>query len=98
MKSRDKYVKSLIIFATLMTPPFLLVAHPGHELLLQGWISLTKPAVHVLTTGPGPPAEPRLDRTADLLRELGAKPGAISDRLTDRQAYALITERNSALL
>ncbi|HEY4642710.1 MAG TPA: hypothetical protein VII75_15315 [Thermoanaerobaculia bacterium] len=81
-----------------MTPPFLLVAHPGHELLLQGWISLTKPAVHVLTDGSGHTAEPRLDRTAELLRELGAKPGAIFGRLTDREAYALITERNSALL
>jgi hypothetical protein len=29
----------------------LLIAHPGHELLLHGWICRTKPAVQILTDG-----------------------------------------------
>jgi hypothetical protein len=70
----------------------LIVAHPGHELLLHGWISRNKPVVHVLTSGT------RLGRTADLLRNLGARPGTIFGRLSDREAYAMILERNSALL
>lgn len=70
----------------------LIVAHPGHELLLHGWISRNKPVVHVLTSGT------RLARTADLLRDLGAHPGTIFGRLSDREAYAMIMERNTALL
>ena len=45
----------------------LLVAHPGHELLLHGWISRTKPVVHVLTDGSAHSSRPRLARTAELL-------------------------------
>jgi len=72
----------------------LLVAHPGHELLLHAWIARNKPIVHVLTDGPAP----RLGRTAELLRGLGARPGAIFGRFSDREAYAMILERNTALL
>jgi len=71
----------------------LIVAHPGHELLLHGWISRNKPVVNVLTDG-----GTRLARTAELLRDLGARPGAIFGRLSDREAYAMILERNTALL
>jgi hypothetical protein len=71
----------------------LLVAHPGHELLLQGWISRTKPVVHVLTDGSG-----RLGNADDLVRDLGARRGAIFGRLSDRAAYAMILERDAALL
>src|SRR5207244_9780236 len=70
----------------------LLVAHPGHELLLHGWIARNKPVVHVLTDGT------RLGRTAELLRGLGARSGAIFGRLSDAEAYAMILKRNTALL
>ena len=71
---------------------YLLVAHAGHELLLHGWISRNKPVVHVLTDGT------RLGKTAELLHDLGARSGAIFGRLSDREAYAMILERNTALL
>ncbi|PYQ33827.1 MAG: hypothetical protein DMF57_08125 [Acidobacteria bacterium] len=76
----------------------LLVAHPGHELLLHAWICRTKPVVHVLTDGSGHSNAPRLDASAKLLREAGARPGVIFGRLSDRQAYAMILERNMTLL
>ena len=76
----------------------LFVAHPGHELLLYGWIARSKPTVHVLTDGSAFHSAPRLDRTASLLRDLGAASGAIFGRLSDREAYAMIVERNTALL
>ncbi len=76
----------------------LLVAHPGHELLLQGWISRSKPVVHVLTDGSGYASASRLDATAQYLRQTGARPGSIFGRLSDREAYAMIRERNAALL
>src|SRR5881392_3068244 len=74
---------------------YLLVAHPGHELLLHGWISRNKPVVHVLTDGS---SETRLGRTAELLRDAEARAGAIFGRLSDSEAYAMIMERNTALL
>jgi hypothetical protein len=76
----------------------LLVAHPGHELLLHGWISRTKPTVHVLTDGSAHSSTPRLGQTAALLRDAGARPGALFGRLSDREAYAMILEGNGALL
>ena len=76
----------------------LIVAHPGHELLLHGWISRTKPVVHVLTDGSGHSSEGRLGATRELLRDLGARAGTIFGRLADREAYAMILERNTPLL
>lgn len=73
----------------------LLVAHPGHELLLHGWISRVKPVVHVLTDGS---SAARLDATARSLRQAGAALGAIFGRLSDSEAYAMILEGNAALL
>jgi hypothetical protein len=75
----------------------LLVAHPGHELLLHGWISRNKPVVHVLTDGAAH-SSGRLASTAELLRGVGARAGAIFGRLSDREAYEMILERNTALL
>src|SRR5712672_767415 len=76
----------------------LIIAHPGHELLLHGWISRNKPVVHVLTDGAAHSSGTRLGRTAELLRDLGARSGTIFGRLSDREAYAMIMERNTALL
>ena len=78
--------------------PHLLIAHPGHELLLYGWMSRTKPRVHVLTDGSAHASAPRLRSTAELLRDLGARRGAIFGALSDREAYAMILEGNTALL
>lgn len=81
-----------------MARTLLLVAHPGHELLLHGWMSLTRPTVHVLTDGSGHGAAPRIARTAELLREIGAPAGTIFGRLTDRQAYAMILNGDTEML
>ncbi len=78
--------------------PHLLIAHPGHELLLHGWISRNKPVVHVLTDASAHSSDARLGRTADLLRDLGARKGAIFGRLSDAEAYSMILERNVPLL
>jgi len=81
-----------------MAQTLLLVAHPGHELLLHGWLSRTHPTVHVLTDGSGYDQAPRIAQTAELLRESGAKAGSIFGRLTDRQAYAMILNGDAELL
>src|SRR3954463_330922 len=76
----------------------LLVAHPGHELLLHGWICRNRPVVHVLTDGAAHSADTRLGKAAALLRDAGARAGTIFGRLSDAEAYTMILERNTALL
>ncbi|HUJ13157.1 MAG TPA: hypothetical protein VL284_05130 [Thermoanaerobaculia bacterium] len=84
-----------------MVPPGdvqLLVAHPGHELLLHGWIGLVKPVVHVVTDGSGHTGEGRLEMTAEFVRACGARAGAIFGALSDRAAYQMILACNTTLL
>lgn len=76
---------------------YLLVAHPGHELLLHGWISRNKPTVHVLTDGAAHSAG-RLASTSKFLRDAGARAGSIFGRLSDAEAYEMLLKRNTALL
>src|SRR4051794_5659019 len=72
----------------------LLVAHPGHELLLYGWIIQTRPVVHVLTDGSGAACPSRLGATAGFLADGGATPGSVFGPLTDRAAYAILLDRD----
>ncbi len=53
----------------------LVIAHPGHELLVYNWLSLVKSRLH---------------RTTSILNSLGARPGSIYGRLTDAEAYSAI--------
>jgi hypothetical protein len=76
----------------------LFVAHPGHELLLFGWIRRAKPVVQILTDGSGHSSAPRLEAIVPMLNAEGARRGTIFGRLSDRDAYAMILERNTPLL
>lgn len=72
----------------------LLVAHPGHELLLSGWLSRVEPFVCVLTDGSGHSAVSRLHLTRELVASSHARPGPIFGRFKDREIYdALLTGR-----
>jgi len=68
----------------------LFVAHPGHELLLHGWLSRVRPRVCALTDGSGHAARSRIEESARLLRATGAAQGGIFGRFTDREMYAAI--------
>jgi hypothetical protein len=59
----------------------LVVAHPGHELRLFGWMERARPCVCVLTDGPDETGRPRLDATIDVLARAGARVGPIFGRL-----------------
>lgn len=50
----------------------LLVAHPGHELLLWKWLGEQKPHAAVLTDGSGTAGSARIQHTESVLREAGA--------------------------
>ena len=67
--------------------PLLVVAHPGHELRVHGWLERARPRVLVLTDGSGHTGRSRLDSTERILAGAGARPGPIFGELTDREVY-----------
>lgn len=68
----------------------LVVAHPGHELMVYGWLETARPRVFVLTDGSGRSNQSRLNSTTRIITQVGAPPGIIYGRLTDQAAYAAI--------
>jgi hypothetical protein len=68
----------------------LVVAHPGHELRVFGWLHLAQPRVFILTDGSGRSGKSRLAATTRIVEEAGAKPGCIYGCFTDRELYAAI--------
>ena len=68
----------------------LVIGHPGHELMVHGWLEATKPLVFILTDGSGRSNQSRLRSTTRILNQSGAKCGGIYGRLTDVGAYAAI--------
>lgn len=73
----------------LRQPTALVVAHPGHELRVHGWLEKTRPVVFVLTDGSGRGA-PRIESTTRLLAKAGARPGSLYGRLSDREVYSAL--------
>jgi hypothetical protein len=70
----------------------LVIAHPGHELLVHGWLELARPTVCVLTDGSGRTTRSRLEGTTKVLDRTGAKPSSIYGGFTDRAGYTAILE------
>ena len=81
-----------------LAPTALVVAHPGHELRVFGWMEQVRPTVFVLTDGSGSTAHSRLDATADLLAATGARRGSMFGRFTDRGLYAALLEGRTDVL
>jgi hypothetical protein len=70
------------------------IAHPGHELRVHGWLEQARPLVFVLTDGSGHTDQGRLAATTEVLRKAGARPGPIYGRLRDRQVYRALLDRD----
>lgn len=68
--------------------PVLVVAHPGHELRVFGWLETARPLVCVLTDGSGSAGEGRIESTSGLLGRTDSRPGPIYGRMSDRQVYS----------
>jgi hypothetical protein len=66
------------------------IAHPGHELRVHGWLERARPRVFILTDGSGHTGSSRLAVTTRLLQQAGATRGSIFGALTDQQLYAAI--------
>jgi len=74
-------------------PSALIVAHPGHELRVHGWLEQAKPVVFVLTDGSGGSSASRLASSRRLITGAGGAAGSIFGRLTDRQLYEAALNR-----
>ncbi|HJQ84905.1 MAG TPA: hypothetical protein VKA21_12560 [Candidatus Binatia bacterium] len=79
------------------TRPALVIAHPGHELRVHGWLERARPRTFVLTDGSGRSGRSRLSSTSTVLDAAGAEPGPIYGRLSDRTMYAAILDGDVAL-
>ncbi len=77
--------------------PALVVAHPGHELRVHGWMQKHRPVVHVLTDGSGRSGRSRIGRTRGVLEAIGATPGEIFSRFSDRELYEQVLRANHPL-
>jgi hypothetical protein len=65
----------------------LVIAHPGHELRVHGWLEATSPAVWILTDGSGHTGRSRIDSTTRVLEQTGAVPGPVYGFMTDADLY-----------
>jgi hypothetical protein len=75
----------------------LIVAHPGHELLVHSWLERARPRVFVLTDGSGRSNQSRLNSTTKIINQAGATRGRIYGRLTDLSVYSAILNHDFAL-
>jgi hypothetical protein len=70
----------------------LVVAHPGHELRVHGWLEAALPRVCVLTDGSGRTERSRLDSTTKVLAAAGAAAGPVYGGMTDVELYAAVLD------
>jgi hypothetical protein len=75
----------------------LVVAHPGHELKVFGWLAETTPRVYVLTDGSGANGTSRLPSTAKLLIQSGSTPDEIFGLMSDAGVYRAILEKKVSI-
>src|SRR2546423_6203693 len=85
---------------TRMTPPTrsaIVVAHPGHEVRLHGWLERERPLVLVLTDGSGREGRSRIGSTTSYLEKFGARQGCVFGRFTDLEVYRAVLARDSSV-
>jgi hypothetical protein len=68
----------------------LLIAHPGHELRILGWLETARPIVFITTDGSGATGVPRISKSAEVLRTAGCIAGSAFGRFTDVNVYDFI--------
>lgn len=75
----------------------LLIAHPGHELVVHAWLEKAKPEVFVLTDGSGRVGVSRLHSSSKLLESTGATPGGIYGRYSEAAIYRALLVHDTDL-
>lgn len=75
----------------------LVVAHPGHELNLTGWLTMMRPSVFVITDGSGQLSRSRIHSTTKVLLPMGARPGSIYGHFSDQEVYEAMLSHDVSL-
>jgi hypothetical protein len=75
----------------------LVIAHPGHEARLHGWVERARPRVFVITDGSGRAGLSRIGATARALEETGARRGSVFGRFTDLAVYRAMLDQDFSL-
>jgi hypothetical protein len=75
----------------------VLIAHPGHELVIHELVARSHPLVAVLTDGSGNTGQSRIDSTSRVLEAAHAEPAPFYGGYTDGQCYAALLARDSDL-
>ena len=65
----------------------LVIAHPGHELRVHGWLETAKPDVWVITDGSGHTKRSRINSTSRVLEATGAAAGPVYGQFSDTDLY-----------
>jgi len=80
--------------ARLVSPKAaVIVAHPGHELMIYHWIERHSPIYCCLTDGSGGSAASRVASTTRLLDAVGAVRGRVYGRFADKMIYRMLLDR-----
>lgn len=79
-------------------PTALIIAHPGHELLLHHWVERARPLVFILTDGSGGAESDRLEYSRRLINRCEAKTGGVFGLAPDKAWYRSILTQDHALL
>jgi hypothetical protein len=75
----------------------LLIAHPGHELLLHGWLQKDRPVVAALTDGSGGSGQDRTAYSRAVIESAGGSCSAIFGYFSDRDCYASILNNDRTI-
>lgn len=70
--------------------PLLVIAHPGHELRVHGWLETKRPDVWVITDGSGRTGNSRINSTTRVLEATGSRRGRVYGQMTDAFLYEAV--------
>ena len=82
---------------TFSTSSALVVAHPGHEIRLHGWLEQTRPLVLILTDGTGRNSPSRIAAAAHYLNSINVPAGPLFGRATDQTIYEALLRQDFQL-
>ena len=74
----------------------LVIARPGHELGVHGWLEIARPLTFVISRGDRH-QRLRLASTASVLNRAGACPGSVFGRLDDQDIYTALLHSDESL-
>ncbi|HEX7828713.1 MAG TPA: hypothetical protein VF787_03620 [Thermoanaerobaculia bacterium] len=75
-----------------MSQPYLIVAHPGHELMVHGWVEETRPRVAIITDGSGRTGVSRIGSSERILNAAHAASGNVWGVMSDPAFYQKILD------